>query len=170
MERAVGLDPRSAPAFSALGVSLDRLGLHVEARSSYLRATALQPRYYEALNNLGVSYLTTEDFSDAAEVLQRAVSQQDADPAVLNNLGLALGRLGRYDDAFEAFERAGSEQAARNNLGYVSYLNGDHERAIAEYERALLAPGGQRLLVLRNFRAAKNAEKPDRVPKENRQR
>ena len=170
LERAVGFDPRSAPAFSALGVSLDRLGLHPEARNAYLRATALQPRYYEALNNLGVSYLATEEFSDAAKTLQRAVSEQDRDPAVLNNLGLALGRLGRYDDAFEAFERAGSEQAARNNLGYVSFLNGDYERAIAEYERALLAPGDQRLLVLRNFRAARNAEKPDRAPAENQQR
>ena len=169
LERAVEFDPRSAPAFSALGVSLDRQGLHAEARDAYLRATALQPRYYEALNNLGVSYLATEDFANAAEALQRAAAQQDRDPAVLNNLGLALGRMGRYDDALEAFERAGSEQAARNNLGYVSYLNGDYERAIAEYELALLAPGDQRLLVLRNFRAARSAEKPGRPPTEDRQ-
>lgn len=156
---AVDLDPGSAAAHSALGVCLDRLGQHREAREAYARATALQPRGYEALNNLGVSYLTTEEFAAAAEVLRRAALQQDRDPAVFNNLGLALGRLERYDDALEAFQRAGSEQAARNNLGYVFYLNGDYERAIAEYERALLAGGDQKLLVLRNLRVAKQADR-----------
>ena len=63
----------------------------------------------------------------------------------------------RYDDALDAFQRAGSEQVARNNLGYVCFLNGDYERAIAEYEEALLTGGDQKLLVLRNLRAAEKA-------------
>ena len=61
--------------------------------------------------------------------------------------------------AFDAFQRAGSEQVARSNLGYVCFLNGDYERAVAEYKRALLVGGEQRLLVLRNLLAARRAEK-----------
>lgn len=159
LETALRSSPRSAVAHSALGVCLDRLGEPAEARRAYLRAIELAPRFYEALNNLGVSYLTTGEFDAAAEVLRRAARQQARDPAVHNNLGLALGRLRRYDDALAAFRRAGEEQAARNNLGYVSYLNGDYQRAIAEYERALLASGGQRLQVLRNLRVAKRAQR-----------
>jgi len=156
--RAVALSPDSAIAYSALGACLDRLGQHEEAQAAYTRATELQPGFYEALNNLGVSYVASGKFEDAAEVLRRAARLEARDPAVFNNLGLALGRLRRYDDALEAFRRAGSEQTARNNLGYVSYLNGDYERARAEYEQALLATGDQRLHVLRNLRVAMRAE------------
>jgi Flp pilus assembly protein TadD len=159
LTRAVGISSRSAAAYSALGVVLDRLGQHTEAREAYTRAITLQPRYYEALNNLGVSYLTTEEFAAAENVLRKASLQQNRDPAVFNNLGLALGRMERYAAAFDAFERAGSEQVARSNLGYVCFLNGDYERAVAEYERALLVGGEQRLLVLRNLLAAQRAEK-----------
>ena len=159
LTRAIRINSRSAVAHSALGVVLDRLGEHTAAREAYTRATTLQPRYYEALNNLGVSYLATEEFAAAAKALRRASLQQDGDPAVFNNLGLALGRMERYGAAFDAFQRAGSEQAARSNLGYVCFLNGDYERAVAEYERALLVGGDQKLLVLRNLLAAQRAEK-----------
>jgi Flp pilus assembly protein TadD len=155
---AVALSPRSAAAYSALGVCLDRMGEHDGAREAYRSATTLNPRYYEALNNLGVSYLTTEEFDAAVDTLRRASQQQDRDPAVFNNLGLALGRLERYDEALAAFRRGGAEQAARNNLGFVHYLNGSYDRAIQEYERALLSDGDQRFLVLRNLRAAKQAK------------
>jgi Flp pilus assembly protein TadD len=157
--RAVARSPRSALAHSALGVCLDRTGDHDEARQAYQRAVALHPDSYEALNNLGVSYLTTGDFAGAEEALRRASTQQSRDPAVFNNLGLALGRLERYDEALEAFRQAGPEQAARNNLGYVAYLNGNYGRARAEYELALLARGDQRLEVLRNLQVARDAER-----------
>lgn len=158
LTHAVALSPSSAAAYSALGVCLDRMGDHDGARAAYRSATTLHPRYYEALNNLGVSYLTTEEFDAAAETLARASQQENRDPAVFNNLGLALGRLGRYDEALAAFRKGGAEQAARNNLGFVHYLNGSYDRAIEEYERALLDDGDQRLLVLRNLRAAKRAQ------------
>jgi Flp pilus assembly protein TadD len=157
LTRALELSPDSAAAHSALGVCLDRLGEHAAAQAAYTRATTLQPRFYAALNNLGVSHLTAGEFEQAAAVLHRASLLEDRDAAVFNNLGVALGRVGRYDEALAAFRHAGSEQAARNNLGYVAYLSGDYERALAEYERALLASGDQRLLVLRNLRVARQA-------------
>ena len=101
------------------------------------------------------------------KAFQQAALQQNRDPAVFNNLGLALGRMEYYDDALKAFQRGGSEQAAHNNLGYVSFLNGDYERAIAEYERALLVSGDQKLPVLRNLRAAQRAVKDREASAEN---
>lgn len=157
LEEAVRLAPNLAAAHSALGVCLDQLGLHAEAREAYERAVALHPYYYEALNNLGVSYLATAEYEAAEQALRRASRAQTRDPAVFNNLGLALGRLEEYDRALSAFRRAGSEQAARNNLGYVLYLNGDYARAIQEYEQAVLAGGDQRVQVLRNLRLAQRA-------------
>ena len=157
LARAEAAAPRLAAAPAARGVALDRLGRPEEAQQSYLRAVALQPNDAMLLNNLGVSYLSTREHGRAGEVLRRAAGLAPHDRAVQNNLGLALAGLGRYDEALEAFLRAGGAQAAHNNLGTAHLLNGDPERAVAEYEQALLAPGDERLAVLRNLRAARRA-------------
>ena len=64
---------------------------------------------------------------------------------------MSVARQGRYDEAFELFQGAGTAQAAHNNLGYAYFLNGETERAVEEYERALLVGGEQQLVVLRNL-------------------
>jgi Flp pilus assembly protein TadD len=160
LSQAVAADDGLAVAHDALGLALERQGHTEAAREHYRTAARLQPASYEPLNNLGVSYLRTGEFPAAVEALEEASRREPRDPAVANNLGLALGRLGRYDEAEQAFRRAGSEQAVHNNLGFVHYLNGDYEGALAAYEKALLAPGDpqQRLAVLRNARAARRAE------------
>ena len=58
-----------------------------------------------------------------------------------------------------AFRSAGSEQAAENNLGYVYYMNGLLDDAIAHYELALQAQGDGQLKILRNLTAALDAKR-----------
>lgn len=143
---------------SALGVTLDRLGEHRRAQEYYRRAAELDPASWEIQNNLGVSLLMSKDYAPASEALRKAALLRPRDPAVLNNLGLVLGRLERYDEALDSFRKAGGEQAARNNLGYVYFLNGRYFEAVTQYESALILGGKEdRVQILRNLRAAREA-------------
>jgi len=128
-----------------------------QAQRLWARALEHRPTDAALLNNLGLSYLADGDFPAAAGAFQRALSVDPKSAVSHNNLGLALGRQGDYDDAFTSFRKAGSEGAALTNLGYVYHLNGDHEGAIAQYMRALDAPGVDKLAVLRNLEASEAA-------------
>ncbi len=57
------------------------------------------------------------------------------------------------------FRSAGSAQAAENNLGYVYYMNGLLDDAVAHYELALHAEGDDKLKILRNLNAALDARR-----------
>jgi Flp pilus assembly protein TadD len=158
LRKALDLDPDFPAACNALGIVLEQRAAHDEAREHFEHAIALQPNAYEPLNNLGVSYLATRDNARALDAFQKAAFLEHRDPAVFNNMGVALARLGRYDDALEAFLRGGPEHAAWNNLGWVRHQEGHYAAAISAYERALLvAHGEERLEILRNLLAAKQA-------------
>ncbi|TFG92644.1 MAG: tetratricopeptide repeat protein [Myxococcales bacterium] len=158
LERAVELDPESASALYWLAVVYDLQDDHVRARELAERAHGLSPKDARIVNNLGVSYLTSGEFEKAEEAFRAAILLDPAeDAAVHNNLGLAVGRQGRYDEAMAEFRRAGTEQAALNNLGYLYYLNGEHAKAIDQFERSLQTGGGDRLTVVKNLQAAQSA-------------
>lgn len=158
LERAVMLAPESAKAHAALGVSLDQMGRSEEALQELERAHALRPRDSRIMNNLGVAHLRSGAPKRAEPLFRAALRQDDRDEELrANNLGMALGMQGRFEEALEAFRRVGDEQSARANLGYVHYSRGEHERAILEYERALVAGGDASVDVVRNLEAARNA-------------
>jgi superkiller protein 3 len=157
LERAVELDPESATALYWLAVVYDVLDRPERARELAERAHALSPGDSHIVNNLGVSYLVAGDFEKAEQAFRAAILLDPEDPALRNNLGIALGRQRRYDEAMREFRRAGSEQAALNNLGYLYYLNGEHAKAIENFERSLQAGGGDRLTVVKNLQAAQAA-------------
>ena len=158
LERAVELDPDSASALYWLAVVYDLQDEHERARELAERAHALSPKDARIVNNLGVSYLTSQEFERAEQAFRAAILlDPEDDPALRNNLGLAVGRQGRYQEAMVEFRRAGTEQAALNNLGYLYYLNGEHAKAIENFERSLQASGGDRLTVVKNLQAAQAA-------------
>jgi superkiller protein 3 len=157
LERAVEIDPASSSALYWLAVVYDLQDEPARAREFAERAHAISPKDARIVNNLGVSYLTAGDFAKAEQAFRAAILLDPDDPAVRNNLGIALGRQGRYEQAMAEFRRTGSEQAALNNLGYLYYLNGEHARAIDNFERSLQLGGGDRLTVVKNLQAAQAA-------------
>jgi superkiller protein 3 len=158
LERAVELDPDSVQALYWLSVVCDLLDRPQRARELAERAHSLAPRHAQIVNNLGVSYLVGGEFERAEQAFRSAILLEPADAALHNNLGIALGRQGRYAEALAEFRRAGTEQAALNNLGYLYYLNGDHAKAIENFERSLQLGGGDRLTVVKNLQAAQAAQ------------
>jgi superkiller protein 3 len=158
LERALELDPSSADAHGAYALVLGALRLYEDAQEHARRAAELAPQNSAIANNYGIASLRAGDAVLAERAFRNAIALESRDPAYRNNLGIALGRQHRYEDAMRAFRSAGSEQAAENNLGYVYYMNGRLDDAIAHYELALQAQGNEKLKVLRNLNAALDAK------------
>ncbi|HXV35783.1 MAG TPA: tetratricopeptide repeat protein, partial [Myxococcota bacterium] len=154
LEQAIALDPSSANAHDAYAVVLEEMQLFDDAQTHARRASELAPNNSAIVNNYGIASLLAGDPKSAERAFRNAASLEPRDSAYRNNLGIALGRQGRYTEALTAFRSAGSEQAAHNNLGYVYYMNGMLDEAIAHYERALEAEGDDRGTILRNLDAA----------------
>jgi tetratricopeptide (TPR) repeat protein len=170
LARAVEIDPKSAKAQAALGVSLDQLGRRAEAITHLEAARDLRPHDSRILNNLGVAYLRAGQPERAEPLLRAALREDERDVALrTNNLGMALAMQGRFAEALVEFRRTGDEQSARSNLGYAHYARGEYDRAIEEYERALLTGGKANLEVVKNVEAARRAREvaqraPSRTP------
>jgi superkiller protein 3 len=133
------------------------LGRRAEALEHTRRARELSPRDATIANGLGVAHMVMGHWTEAESAFRDAIRLDSRISAYYNNLGLALGRQERYEEALASFQKFGSEQAAQNNLGYVYYLNRRYDDAIAHYERALLAPGDQKVLILQNLNDALDA-------------
>lgn len=153
LEKAVEIAPGFATAQDALGVAYAAQDDPSAGRSRSRLARDLDPRDARILNNYGVSLLTNKEWSEAEKVFRSAILLDTGQPSYYNNLGVALGRQRRYPEAESAFGRFGTPQAVQNNLGYLHYLNGEKEDAIACYERALGESGEDRIMVLRNLKA-----------------
>jgi len=159
LERALELDPSSADAHGTYALVLGALQLYEDAQEHARQAAELAPKNSAIVNNYGIANLRVGDAVLAEKAFRDAIAIESRDPAYRNNLGIALGRQRRYADAMSAFRSAGSEQAAENNLGYVYYMNGLLDDAVAHYELALQAQGDDQLKILRNLNAALDAKR-----------
>ena len=158
LETALELDPTSPDAHGAYALVLGEMQLYEEAQDHARQAAELAPKNSAIVNNYGIANLRAGDPVLAEQAFRDAIALEPRDPAYRNNLGIALGRQHRYADAMSSFRSAGSEQAAENNLGYVYYMNGLWDDAVAHYELALQAPGDDKLKILRNLNAALDAK------------
>jgi Flp pilus assembly protein TadD len=157
LTRAVELDPNSAGARYALAAALGLMGRPDEALEYATRAQEIRPSDAHIENVIGMSRLLLEDYPLAEASFRRAVRLAPRLTSFANNLGLALGLQGRFEEAYAVFLKTGDEQMALNNLGYVHYLRGDHDRAIEHFERALAAAGDEDVLIVKNLNAAVSA-------------
>jgi Tfp pilus assembly protein PilF len=158
LETALELDPSSPDAHGAYALVLGDMQLYEDAQEHARLAAELAPKNSAIVNNYGIANLRVGDPVLAEKAFRDAIALESRDPAYRNNLGIALGRQRRYADAMSAFRSAGSEQAAENNLGYVYYMNGLLDDAVAHYELALQAQGDDKLKILRNLNAALDAK------------
>jgi Flp pilus assembly protein TadD len=156
LERAIELDHTLGVAYMGLGMVYDKQGEHDRAQQQYEHAYAQDPSRYEIKNNLGMSHLMNGSFGQAVQAFRDAIYLEPRDPTLYNNLAIALARQGDYTSAYQNFRRFSNEADALNNLGYVSVMNGDFERAIKYFERSLLEGPTQRKTVLVNMRVAED--------------
>lgn len=155
--RAIELDPDLAASYLGMGMIHDKRGEHEQAQAQYELARERDPNRYEIHNNLGMSFLMSEDYARAVKSFRDAIYLEPRDATLYNNLAMAAGRQGDYATAYDNFRRHSSDADALNNLGYVSLMNHDFERAIRYFERSLLEGPTMRSTVLVNMRIAEDA-------------
>jgi tetratricopeptide (TPR) repeat protein len=99
LEKAVRLNPNSAPARTNLAANLVRLGKTGPAEEQFRKAAQLEPENFDANHNLGEIYVRSGKIADATPFLEKA---QHIDPASYDNgydLSLAYLLTGRLKEA-----------------------------------------------------------------------
>lgn len=159
----VATEPATASqVHELLGVVHDRLGEHEQAQIHYLDALEARPGDTRLLNNLGVSYLLERRYADAATRFEQALASGADDPAIRNNLGLAYGLSSRYSEAMREFRAVGTHGDALNNMGYLLFLQGRHDKALDFFAKALLSNDTNERRVLENIALLEQARAPGR--------
>jgi tetratricopeptide (TPR) repeat protein len=137
LEKAVRLNPRSAPARTNLAANLVRLGKLEGAGEQFKRAVELEPQNFDTNHNLGEFYVQSKKIADAVPYLERA---QHIDPSSYDNgydLSLAYLSTGRLADARRQIQlllKLKNTAELHNLLGEVEEKDGKFVPAANEYE------------------------------------
>lgn len=121
LKRALHLNPLLAKAYSAMGVSYDKLNRYGQAVRCYQSAIKLDPNLDYVYNNLGYSYLINNELELAIETFQKAIELNGKINLYQNNLALAYILNDQYDEAYEQFKTIENETKAHEKL--VSILH-----------------------------------------------
>ena len=88
------------------------------------------------INNAAYSRIMAGDYTSAEALLQRALVRYPDEQRLRNNLAIAQARQGNYRRAINTWSRNMDEAEARNNAGYIAYLNGDRAQAKKLFQEA----------------------------------
>ena len=124
--QAIALAPEFAAAHYRLGLLYAQEKRWTDAINAYRTAYTNDPTLVESLYNLAQAYLRTGDTAAARE--QMALFEERK--AVLTPLHELLGALQRTRGAAERSQLLG-------NIGRYYLKNGDYEKAVLEYQKAL---------------------------------
>jgi tetratricopeptide (TPR) repeat protein len=139
LERAVRLNPRSAPARTNLAANLVRLGKASLAEEQFRKAAQLEPENFDVNHNLGEIYVHSGKIAEATPFLEKA---QRLDPSSYNNgydLSLAYLLTGRLKQAHQLVEDllARKNTAELHNLlAEIDEKEGNFVAAANEFESA----------------------------------
>jgi TolB-like protein/cytochrome c-type biogenesis protein CcmH/NrfG len=153
--RVLAIDPRYAPAWTALAENLYHeadQGLlsskegYAQAGEAAKKAVEIDPEYALAHARIGWIVASDNDLAGAAPHFERALALDPSDPDVLRNSATLLAVLGRLDEALALDEVVVRHDpvnvSAIFNLGYYQRMAGQLDPAIALFRTVLsLAPG-----------------------------
>ena len=108
LNRALELDPRSAPAHTALALIFNFEREFNQAEKQYRLALRSDPKFTRARNNYGAFLYTQGHTRKAIEQLEIAAKDQfyDERPTVFENLGICYLQLGERQKAEDAFVKS----------------------------------------------------------------
>jgi tetratricopeptide (TPR) repeat protein len=139
--------PEGAEEF-AKGVEAFNRKDYQGAVQSFEAAIQKAPTLPEIHVNLALAYLRLNRNSDAVAALEKAAALSQNDPHVLFQLGGAYVEFKQLDRAAVALEKGLAQSAGLSDplafeatvtLGAVYFAQGDNDKAIAQFEKALAA-------------------------------
>ncbi len=139
LDKAVRLQPDSAPARSNLAANLARLGQPALALEQFKKAAEIDPQNFDTNHNLGEFYIRAGQIAKAAPFLERA---QKIDPSSYDNgydLSLAYLLTEKTTEARQLVQDLlGKKNTAElhNLLGEIQEKRGEFIAAANEYETA----------------------------------
>jgi eukaryotic-like serine/threonine-protein kinase len=136
--KAIGFDPKYAPAHNGLGLVLRDKGQRDDAIAEFRKAIGLDPKSAEIHSNLG---LVVRDRTQAVAEFRLAIELDPKLSAAHNNLGSALRDLGELDEAILEYQLA-CKLDPKNGLGHYNLANARRDKgqvveAVAEYRTAI---------------------------------
>lgn len=147
LQRAIQLDPRSASAYTMLGVLYERINDPIQAERHYRQAVTIDPGSGDMNNNLGGFLCRQGKAADSLQYFDRAV----LDPfyrtpqAALTNAGLCARSVDQPElaEAYfrRALERDPNFSEALLPMAAILQRNGEHLRARAFAQRFEAAQG-----------------------------
>ena len=154
-ERAIALDPDSAPAWSGLagvawiGMATEAISLEVgreKVREAAQRALRLDPNLAEAHLRMANYFASTGNYDAASEQMRQATAVEPNNPLVISFAASAAAEDDRFDEAIELQRRAVAADPlsaiSREYLGSLLYMAGRFEEARAEWLQLLeISPG-----------------------------
>jgi len=134
--------PESADLLFRLGASLERAGDFSGAEDAFQKLLKLRPDDSAAQNYLGYMWADRGvRLDESYALLQKAVTREPRNGAYLDSLGWACFRLGKMEAAernlAEAHRRDPDDPTIEEHLGDLQARQGNMEKAIAHWERAL---------------------------------
>jgi tetratricopeptide (TPR) repeat protein len=139
LEKAVRLNPNSAPARTNLAANLVRLGKIGLAEDQFRKAAQLEPENFDANHNLGEAYVRDGKIAEATPFLEKA---QRIDPSSYDNgydLSLAYLLTNRTKDARESVQtllKQKNTAELHNLLAEIEEKEGNFVAAANEFETA----------------------------------
>jgi tetratricopeptide (TPR) repeat protein len=139
LEKAVSLNPKSAPARTNLAANLVRLGKTDLAEEQFRKAAQLEPENFDANHNLGEAYVRAGKIAEAVPYLEKA---QHLNPASYDNgydLSLACLLTGRTKEARELVHNLLQQKNTaelHNLLAEIEEKDGNFVPAANEFEIA----------------------------------
>ncbi len=142
MKRLLQIDPHSSKAHNVLGQLYRSRNLYNQAIEELKRAVELDEKDPVPPYNLGCLYRELEDWPSALQYYQQALERDPRFSFALYRLGAAYSDLGRPEEARTYFEEFLKSEPARpapgyNNLGVLSWKEGDGAGAREEFRKAL---------------------------------
>jgi Tfp pilus assembly protein PilF len=136
-QEALRLDPKHAPAYSALGHLYVDLGDYERALATYQKGLQKCPKEPSLWFDLGMFHARKKEWDPALSCMSKAVDLEPENRHYSNTLGFCLARAGRIQESLSLFSKSSGQAVAYYNVGRVLRDNNQEDLSRRYLQHAL---------------------------------